>query len=220
MCDIKNILGSFVWRFAYVEVLKRVSICHWAFSQYNKASINILNHSHFSAGTSKEAEWFQLGYSIALCNKRSCSFTWKWCLIFMKMTALYNYRTTTWPLGDSIKSISQTEQKIKTLKLLFWKVWMQWCTMMVLQHEWHPLATHMAAGWLQVSWSDGKLSARFNELWTNLDAVELSPEWREFVVLGVCVVKKGSKTHLAAVLFKSVAPVLGLAPWIQDKAVL
>lgn len=91
---------------------------------------------------------------------------------------------------------------------------------MVLQHEWHPLATHMAAGWLQVSWSDGKLSARFNELWTNLDAVELSPEWREFVVLGVCVVKKGSKTHLAAVLFKSVAPVLGLTPWIQDKAVL
>lgn len=51
------------------------------------------------------------GISIALCNKRSCSFTWKWCLIFMRMTALYNYRTTTWPLGDSIKSISQTEQK-------------------------------------------------------------------------------------------------------------
>lgn len=69
------------------------------------------------------------GISIALCNKRSCSFTWKWCLIFMRMTALYNYRTTTWPLSDSIKSISQPEQKKKnnkkpTLKLLFWKVWL------------------------------------------------------------------------------------------------
>lgn len=70
------------------------------------------------------------GISIALCNKRSCSFTWKRCLIFMRMTALYNYRTTTWPLGDSIKSISQPEKKKKKhqpkppLKLLFCKVWL------------------------------------------------------------------------------------------------
>lgn len=158
------------------------------------------------------------GISMALCNKRSCSFTWKWCLIFMRMTALYNYRTTTWPLGDSIKSISQTEPK-KPLKLLFWKVWMQWCTRIVLQHEWHLLATHMAAGWLQVSWSDGKISARFNELWTNLDAAELSPEWRKFIVLGVCVVKKGSEIHLAAVLLRSIRAVLGLAAWISDNVV-
>lgn len=65
------------------------------------------------------------GISVALCNKRSCSFTWKRCLIFMRMTALYNYKTTTWPWSGSIKSISQPEQKKmkqKTLKLLFWKV--------------------------------------------------------------------------------------------------
>lgn len=31
----------------------------------------------------------------------------------MRMTAPYNYRTTTWPLSDSIKSISQPEKKKK-----------------------------------------------------------------------------------------------------------
>lgn len=41
----------------------------------------------------------------------------------MRMTALYNYRTATWPLSDSIKSSSQPERKI-ILKLLFWKVWL------------------------------------------------------------------------------------------------
>lgn len=153
------------------------------------------------------------GISIALCNKRSCSFSWKWCLIFMRMTALYNYRTTTWPLGDSIKSISQTEQK-KPLKLLLWKVWMQRCPTIEFQHEWHPLATHRAAGWLQVCWSYGKTSASFNELWTSLDAAELSPKYRKFIVLGVCVVKKGSKIHLATVLLRSITSVLGLAAWI------
>lgn len=41
----------------------------------------------------------------------------------MRMTALYNYRTATWPLSDSIKSSTQPERKI-TRKLLFWKVWL------------------------------------------------------------------------------------------------
>lgn len=63
------------------------------------------------------------GISIALCNKRSCVFTWKQCLIFMRMTALHKYRTLTWPSSDSIKSICQAEQNTN-LKLLFWKVWL------------------------------------------------------------------------------------------------
>lgn len=161
------------------------------------------------------------GISIALCNKRSCSFTWKWCLIFMRMTALYNYRTTTWPLGDSIKSISQTEQK-KTpknpqafvLESLDAEMY-HGCASAWVAPACNTHGSRLAPGLLE--W--WKISARFNELWTNLDAAELSPEWRKFIVLGICVEKKGSKIHLAAVLFRSMAPELGLAPWIWDNVV-
>lgn len=141
------------------------------------------------------------GISIALCNKRSCSFTWKCCLIFMRMTALYNYRTTTWPLGDSIKSISQTEQKKKAPQAF---VLESLDAVMYLDgaSAWVALAcsTHgsrLAPGLLEW-WKD------FCQIfWTNLGAAELSPEWRKFIVLGVCVVKKGS------VLFRSITAGFG-----------
>lgn len=157
------------------------------------------------------------GISIALCNKRSCSFTWKWCLIFMRMTALYNYRTTTWPLGDSIKSISQTEQKKKNPQafvlesldaVMYHNGASAWVAPTCNTH-----GIRLAPGLLEW-WKDFCQS-----FWTNLDAAELSPEGRKLTVLGVCVLKKGSKIYLAAVLFRSIASVLGLAPWIGDNVV-
>jgi len=102
-----------------------MEICiRWGFKESVHLSLSILPiqqsidkyfepQSLFS-GHQQGSRMVSAGISIALCNKRSCGFTWKQCLIFMRMTALYKHRTITWPSSDSIKSICQPEQNTKT----------------------------------------------------------------------------------------------------------
>lgn len=140
------------------------------------------------------------GISIALCNKRNCSFTWKQCLIFMRMTALYNYRTTTWPLSDSIKSIGQPRaKKPPKPKAFVLESLAAGCSDVLrpcfgnggtrLQRMWQPACS-------SVCWSDGETPASFNELWTSLDAAGSSPKWMKSIVLSVHVWEERVKTRL------------------------
>lgn len=156
------------------------------------------------------------GISIALCNKRNCSFTWKRCLIFMRMTALYNYRTTTWPLSDSIKSIGQPRaKKPQNLKLLFWKVWLLDVAMCCGRASATvgpacnahgsrpaPVSAEAMERLLPALMSSGPA-------WMQLDCHQSgwNPSFLVYM-LG----RKGQ--NQAAVLFRSIASAMGLAPWI------